>query len=194
MRLDRQLAVTGVAPMHDRSDGPARFPSRLQGYEDCRLLRVGGHWLASATVRDRNPLARCEIALLELDDAAITAVTLLRSPIVALHEKNWMPFSVEDQLQFVYSCAPTIVISCDPETGLCRQVACARVRARSAEPRDALRILLATAPAPIRAGGLVTRRPLHASWLRPRARLRLRARLAREAAAEPDRWDERVAW
>jgi asparagine synthetase B (glutamine-hydrolysing) len=65
---------------------------------------------------------------------------------------------------------------------------------RSAHPRDVLRILLATARPPIRAAGLVTRRPLHASWLRPRTRLRLRALLAREAAAEPNRWDQRVAW
>jgi predicted GH43/DUF377 family glycosyl hydrolase len=121
--LDRELAVASVAPLDDRSDGPPRFDSRLHGYEDCRLVEVGGRWFASATVRDRNPLSRCEIALLELEDADITAVTVLRGPIPATHEKNWMPFSVDDQLHFVYSCAPTVVISCDLRTGLCGEVA-----------------------------------------------------------------------
>jgi predicted GH43/DUF377 family glycosyl hydrolase/tetratricopeptide (TPR) repeat protein len=120
--LDSRLAVTALAPLHDCSDRPARFPSRFDGYEDCRLVEVGERWFASATVRDRNPLQRCEIALLELDDADITAVTLLRSPIPAVHEKNWMPFSVDRELRFVYSCAPTVVISCNPETGLCSQL------------------------------------------------------------------------
>jgi asparagine synthase (glutamine-hydrolysing) len=67
-------------------------------------------------------------------------------------------------------------------------------RRREAEPRDALRVLLATSPPWLRATGLLARRPLRAGWLSARARLRLRARLAIEAAREPNRWDERLAW
>jgi hypothetical protein len=74
-----------------------------------------------------------------------------------------------------------------------------RARAALAAPttdttRDALRILLALSPPSVRAAVLLWRRPFRASWLRPQAQFRLRARLAREAAAEPNRWDERVAW
>jgi asparagine synthetase B (glutamine-hydrolysing) len=65
---------------------------------------------------------------------------------------------------------------------------------RGRTPRDALRILLALSPPSVRAAPLLWRRPFRASWLRPHARLRLRARAAREAATEPSRWDERVAW
>lgn len=67
-------------------------------------------------------------------------------------------------------------------------------RAAPLEGRDPFRVLLATAPRSVKTAILTQRRPFHASWLRPRAARQLRLRLAREAASEPNRWDERVAW
>ena len=63
-----------------------------------------------------------------------------------------------------------------------------------AEPRDALRILLASAPAPLRGAGIFTRLPARHPWLLPAAGLRLRARLAVETGNEPSRWDARIKW
>jgi predicted GH43/DUF377 family glycosyl hydrolase len=123
VRLDRQLVVDSVAPLQDRSDGPPRYPSRIQGYNDCRLMRLGERWLAVATVRDRNPLERCQLALLELEENEITAVTMLQTALPTEHEKNWMPFTAGDSPHFIYSCIPTVVVQCDLQTGLCRQVA-----------------------------------------------------------------------
>ena len=67
-------------------------------------------------------------------------------------------------------------------------------RSKRLEPRDAVRVALAKAPQPVKAAVLTARRPFHADWLRPQARLRLRVQLAQAAAGEPNRWDERVAW
>jgi asparagine synthetase B (glutamine-hydrolysing) len=64
----------------------------------------------------------------------------------------------------------------------------------TAEPRDALRVLLACAPPPLRAAGLFVRGPDHREWLHPAARWRVRARLAVAAGREPARWDARVRW
>jgi glycosyltransferase involved in cell wall biosynthesis/predicted GH43/DUF377 family glycosyl hydrolase len=120
VKLGDDLAVTGIEPLLDGSDGPPHFAASVRGYEDLRLVSVGGRWFASATVRDRNPDERCEIALLGLDQATIESVRLLRGPSADRHEKNWMPFiGPEGGLRFLYGCDPTIVLEVDPATGAC---------------------------------------------------------------------------
>jgi hypothetical protein len=57
------------------------------------------------------------MALLALDGPRIESVRLLAGPEPGRHEKNWMPFVVDGQLRFVYTCAPTVVFACDPLTG-----------------------------------------------------------------------------
>lgn len=133
--LDGGLAVTSIAPIEDRADGPPRFPSQIQGYEDCRLIRVGDDWFASATVCDLDPDERRRMALLRLDDAAITEVLPLDGPDPERHEKNWMPFVAGGTLHFVYACGPTVVLRCDTVTGAVEEVA----RAEAPEGAAALR-------------------------------------------------------
>jgi predicted GH43/DUF377 family glycosyl hydrolase len=115
--LDGGLEVTNVEAITEGVDGPTRFPSRIEGYEDCRLFTVEGDLFATATVRDRNPDERCETALLRLDRGAISAATVLVGPTPGRHEKNWMPFVRDSALYFLYSCDPTIVLQCEPGTG-----------------------------------------------------------------------------
>jgi glycosyltransferase involved in cell wall biosynthesis/predicted GH43/DUF377 family glycosyl hydrolase len=117
VKLDRGLQVVDVAAVEDAPDGPPRYPSRVKGYEDCRLVTAGGRWFATATVRDRNAHERCEVALLELAGSQIRAVRILRGPTPGRHEKNWMPFVIGSELRFVYSCGPTEVLRCDTDTG-----------------------------------------------------------------------------
>lgn len=116
--LDGALGLTDVAPLVDRSAGPGAHPPPILGFENCRLFQVGGEWHAIATVRDHNPQAVCEVALLAIDGADIASVLALPEPEPGRHETNWMPLVVEDRLHFVYSCSPTVVLGCDPSTGL----------------------------------------------------------------------------
>lgn len=61
--------------------------------------------------------------------------------------------------------------------------------------RGRLRVAHARAPAGVRTAVALVRGPgMGWPWLRPGARLRAWARLAAHVAAEPTRWDERVAW
>lgn len=115
--LDRSLELADVAPLEDTHEGPARHSAQVVGYEDCRLVRAGGHWLALATVRDRNPGELAQVALLELDGSRIAAVRILSGPDPQRHEKNWMPFTLDGSLHLVYSCSPALVFRCDPATG-----------------------------------------------------------------------------
>jgi glycosyltransferase involved in cell wall biosynthesis len=117
LELDRELAVRSVTAIGDRSSGPRRYPSDIQGYEDCRLFQIDGDWYATATVCDLNPIDRREIALLRLEGSDVVEVHGLLSPHPERHEKNWMPFVVGNELLIVYRCGPTIVLRCDPASG-----------------------------------------------------------------------------
>jgi predicted GH43/DUF377 family glycosyl hydrolase len=110
--LDASLRVTEVGVLEDVSEGPPIQPARVLGYEDCRLLRVGDRWVATATVYDRNAEGRCEVALLELDGPRVSAVHIAgRTP--GRHEKNWMPFVDGGALHFVYGLDPPAVLRWD---------------------------------------------------------------------------------
>lgn len=116
VELDNSLAVRRVRPL---VGGPedGGLATRVQGYEDCRLVQLGERWFATATTRDRNPEELCQVALLALEEALVADVKVLRGPVEGRHEKNWMPFVRDGALLFVYSCRPTVVFACDTATG-----------------------------------------------------------------------------
>ncbi len=116
--LDEDLAVTALAHVGDRTGSDERFSSQILGYEDCRLFALGDRWYATATVCDRNPIDRREIALVTLDGADVVDARVLRGPGAKRHEKNWMPFVVSDELALLYSCGPTVVLDCDPDSAV----------------------------------------------------------------------------
>jgi len=116
VRLDGELRVTGVAPLVDAAPGPPPVHDAVVGLEDVRLVRAGGRWRALATVCDRDPDGRAQMALLQLDGATVTRLDVLPGP--AWHEKNWVPFADDGEgLRLLYSCGPTVVLDCDPDTG-----------------------------------------------------------------------------
>lgn len=108
--LERDGAVIASTVMADRASDP-RHPSSVLGYEDCRLVRWRGAWWCTATVRDRSPDMRCEIALLSLaDDGAIVSAEVLRGYGAHFHQKNWLPFVDGERLLLLYGADPTIVL------------------------------------------------------------------------------------
>ncbi len=116
--LDSSLAVTRVEPIVDRSTGPHRYHALIEGYEDCRLIECSEQWYATATVCELNPIDRREIALLSLAGPEIASVRRLAGPHPGRHEKNWMPFLVDGAFHLLYSSGPTVVLRCDPATGI----------------------------------------------------------------------------
>ena len=117
VELDAALAVTSIKPIVDRSPEIPRYPSHVQGYEDCRLIEVDGEWYATATVSDLNDRELREIALLTLVESRIVEAKRLPGPQPGRHEKNWMPLSLGGSLHFVYTLSPTVVLRCNPATG-----------------------------------------------------------------------------
>ena len=112
VRVSANLELESIGSLPMQPEGPPTRLSRVIGCEDVRLVCVGGEWTALATVRDRNQYERCDIsrlALGDLNDPAQASLRVIPGPDPARHEKNWMPFVVNDELKILYSCAPTIV-------------------------------------------------------------------------------------
>lgn len=109
--LTPDIRLGDAAAMRDLDPSP-RQKSRIVGYEDVRLVSVAGEFgpvlCASATVCDRAPDRRL-IARLDLnDDGDVTHAEV--QPTNQLHEKNWMPLSVDGEFTYIYSLDPTAIL------------------------------------------------------------------------------------
>lgn len=97
--------------------GGVRHPFPVAGFEDCRLFAWRGRLWCSATARDLNAEGRCELVLLELDEEGrFVRADVQRSVRPDLHQKNWVPLVRGDDLFFLYSTDPTVVLAVDPGT------------------------------------------------------------------------------
>jgi hypothetical protein len=67
-------------------------------------------------------------------------------------------------------------------------------RRTSPRPRDVLRVGLALAPAPVRRAAMRRQGLPPVSWLRPTAQRAFARHWVEASAAEPRRWDDRMAW
>lgn len=115
IRLGASLEVTATAILTDTSlDVPAIPEAGVLGHEDIRLVHHEGRWWGLATVRDRTPDQRCQVALCEMQDGAIVRSRVLVGPEPGRHQKNWMPVVHSGELCAVHSCGPeTIVVEID---------------------------------------------------------------------------------
>jgi hypothetical protein len=96
--------------------GVPRQPGPVRGYEDCRLFHWHDAWWATAVVRDTTPEAKAEIMLLQLaDDGVVRNEQVLRGPWSEVNQKNWMPLVRGNDLLFVCSLDPTVVLRFDPD-------------------------------------------------------------------------------
>jgi glycosyltransferase involved in cell wall biosynthesis/predicted GH43/DUF377 family glycosyl hydrolase len=121
LRLDSDLSVRTIEPLLDLAPQP-RYPSSVRGFEDIRLFHAAGRWYASATSCELGREEWREIALLGIEGADIVTATPLPRPDPTRHEKNWMPFVRDEQIHFVYSCGPTVVLAWDPELARLQEV------------------------------------------------------------------------
>lgn len=117
VRMDGEFNVIDRRAMPDRSSGVPRFDFPVDGFEDCRLFHCRGGFWCSCTVRDRNPAGRCEIAVLKVADAGLSILQVDRTMEPKRHQKNWMPLVRDDELYFIYTVDPTIVLRFDLEGG-----------------------------------------------------------------------------
>jgi tetratricopeptide (TPR) repeat protein/predicted GH43/DUF377 family glycosyl hydrolase len=122
LRLDASIDLRDLAPIIDRTEREGRSDVPITSDEDCRLIRLGDQWLATATARDRNPDGICQQVLLRLEGDAWVDRRILSAPDDG-HQKNWMPFVSDGHLLAVYWCHPLTVFRIDPGSGDHEQIA-----------------------------------------------------------------------
>lgn len=93
------------------------YPAPNIGPKDCRLFGFGGEWFALGSMAELNPEIVTTMTLFKIDGSDGRSLQVLEGPERGRNEKNWMPFVRDEQLLFVYGCAPTRILSCDPATG-----------------------------------------------------------------------------
>ena len=102
-RFRRDGRLTGMRRMRDRDSSP-RQPSHVVGYEDVRLVSVGGKLVGSATVHDRGGV---QVAALRIEGGNVVRAMVQRTERV---EKNWMPFERNGKAAWIYSLDSTVVL------------------------------------------------------------------------------------
>jgi len=123
LQLDHDLKIQAYELIRTGHEDRPTYPTRVRGYEDCRLFSLNGKWMCTATTLDTNPDGMCQISLFCLsDENSIERVVILPSPDTARHEKNWLPMVDRDELFLIYSTDPTVVFHCDPQSGLLETV------------------------------------------------------------------------
>lgn len=93
-------------PLDERKNEAAQA-----GFEDMRIIEHDGHLCGVFTRCDQNEEGWTEQWLARIDGEWLADPKRLKPPGPRRHEKNWIPFVVNDgRLLFVYTCDPTVVI------------------------------------------------------------------------------------
>lgn len=101
---------------------PASLPGApVVGYEDARLFEWRNRRTCVFNLRDRNPDWRCEMGVGVIADDGSMTVTVLRGYRDDVNQKNWVPLVGGDELFFIYSTDPFILLAWDG-TGVPREI------------------------------------------------------------------------
>jgi tetratricopeptide (TPR) repeat protein len=102
-RFRRDGRLTGMRRMKDLD---TRYQKPF-GYEDVRLASVGGKLVGSSTVCGTKYSEGVRIASLQFKGGDVARARF--QPSFQKHEKNWMPFSKDGKLAWIYSLDPTVI-------------------------------------------------------------------------------------
>lgn len=95
----------------DFTDQTIKGKGTIIGYEDNRLFNVNGTYYISSTVLEYNDEHKREMAISKLDqNFDIVETHLIQDVNHDQNQKNWMPFIKNNELYFLYSVDPTIVV------------------------------------------------------------------------------------
>lgn len=115
VKLNKQLEIVSSNPIHNPDNWPDPAWPLVIGFEDCRLFVYQDNLYCSATVRERNITGLCEMFLFRINHVnsgmpKFELVNQMQGPNPFNHEKNWMPFTPTEQIKFLYSHDPVLVI------------------------------------------------------------------------------------
>lgn len=99
------------------------YPSSIVlGFEDCRIFEWNDSLWFTASNRDTNPQGIPQISLCKLDGYQVEKLIPLNGPDPERCEKNWLPFILEGDLEFIYWYDPFTIYKPNLFTGNCETV------------------------------------------------------------------------
>ncbi|HEV8052836.1 MAG TPA: glycosyltransferase family 2 protein [Parachlamydiaceae bacterium] len=104
-----------------------RVIDTVDGMEDCRQIHSGSEDWFTCTTYDTNPTGYLQVTLCKLSDQVFDHIfrvekfTPLKGPNLFRHEKNWLPFMLNDDFHAIYSCDPLIIYKINRDTGKCEE-------------------------------------------------------------------------
>jgi tetratricopeptide (TPR) repeat protein len=113
--LNADLDIESATEILPPADLPPPAFDVVLGCEDARLFAWRGELWCNSTIRQLTPEGWCDQMLARIEatpDGPCRMVDwrVLRPDGPRVHEKNWMPMVVGDNLRFIYSCDPTRVL------------------------------------------------------------------------------------
>lgn len=99
-----------------------KYPTMVQGFEDCRLFYIDNEPWFTASLFDTQPHHCVKMSLCSLTEqettASVETLSVLEGAGVHAHGKNWLPFSTKDGTTFIIYCShPLIIYRLNKESG-----------------------------------------------------------------------------
>ena len=116
IELDSDYNIINSREILPPKDLPDPKYNLVIGWEDCRLFSWNNELWCTSTVRELTNDGWCDIVLSKIEFIENNQCQFAEYRIIEpnfkekQHEKNWMPFVVENNLYFLYSCDPVRVI------------------------------------------------------------------------------------
>ncbi len=123
VRTDRQLIPISQHEIVDHADY-TRYPSRVVGFEDCRLFQVGEELWFTCTTGESKAEFLPQIGIGKIpsppweNTIPITTFVPLEGPSPGRCEKNWLPFACGGQISVIYTYSDTIALLIGMEDGI----------------------------------------------------------------------------
>lgn len=112
VQLDADLRPRSAVPIVEEDPALVERPA-IVGLEDIRLIWDGARFRGAATVADRHPEWRRQMAVFDLGEEGRVERLTLQEHGAEQHQKNWVPFVDRRGLGFVYWTDPTVVLRWD---------------------------------------------------------------------------------
>lgn len=123
LELDNNFNIKSQVEVIDFSRNQ-RYPNNVIGLEDVIIFKHQGELWCTCTTLDTNPqripqISLCKLEYKKKDDNNIDSKDVyeinIKNPLRLLTEdrceKNWLPFSHDNQIKFIYSYSPTQIIT-----------------------------------------------------------------------------------
>lgn len=98
-----------------------KYKGKNNGFQDCRLFNLNNKiWCYGHYTGKLNDIFVVNPVIFNLNEP--NNIIYLKIENMGNREKNWMPFEYNNELYFIYSITPHIILKCDIKNGFCSKI------------------------------------------------------------------------